>query len=74
MSANLMPVCVSEFTETLSTAITEDLDGGWMLLPRKLVERFWAAHEAFRAVEHEVSEYIEAHGLELSDDDPPEGP
>jgi hypothetical protein len=70
----LVAVDVREDTETLATVISRDIDDGWMLLPRNLVERFEEAQMLFRAVEAEVSAYIEAHGLELNyDDEPPEG-
>jgi hypothetical protein len=69
----LIAVEVHEDTETLATTISRDVDDGWMLLPRDLVERFEEAHMLFRAVEAEVSAYIKAHGLESNyDDEPPE--
>lgn len=70
----MVAVHVSEYTETLATTVSRDnLDLGWMLLPADLVARFEAARQAHRAVEAELSAYIEANGLELSEDDPPEG-
>jgi hypothetical protein len=69
----LIAVDVREYTETLATSMSRDLFDGWMLLPRDLVERFEAAERAFRAVEAEVSKYINENGLELNfNDDPPE--